>query len=389
METQNDFKHTAQLIIKFLKKELSTKEKADFELWLSASPQNKALVESFRNTETVQHEINYLNAVDVNQGWEDVSKQIKPAPIRTFPWNKLLRYGAAAVLTITLGFGIYKYGVKDSITALNKTTAVHDVKPGSQKAVLQMADGSIVDLNESSLSVKGKNGAIIGTKNGTLVFNDKVKSHKNGGLNSLKTPRAGEYRMILPDGTKVWLNAASTINFPDNFNKQARRVELKGEAYFEVAHNASLPFIVSFNDTEVEVLGTHFNINSYEKYAKTTLLEGSVKVTEGGQQRILTPGKQAFSYDGHLTVKASDTYKSIAWKEGVFYFKDDRIKDILDQVSRWYDIDVIYNGAPGRKRYSGTIRRQATLNQVLEMLKTVSNTDFKLEDKIVTVNFND
>ncbi|MNL23280.1 fec operon regulator FecR [compost metagenome] len=195
--------------------------------------------------------------------------------------------------------------------------------------------------------------------------------------------------MVLPDGTKVWLNASSTLNFPTAFNKSERRVQLKGEAYFEVAHNPALPFIVSFNNTQVEVLGTRFNINSYEKYGKTTLIEGSVKITEGTQQRILTPGRQAFSYDGHLTIKASDTYKSIAWKEGVFYFKEDRMKDILDQVSRWYDVDIVYNGSPGRKRYSGTIRRQATLNQVLEMLKTVSNTDYRLENKTVTVNFNE
>lgn len=388
METQNNFKHTSELIIKFLKKELSVPEKEEFDLWLGASPQNKALVESFRNTQNVQHEINYLNAVDVNQGWENVSKQLNTMQSRTFAWNKILRYSAAAVLFMTVGFGIYKYNTNHTMGLANETAKAQDIMPGSQKAVLQMADGSVVALNKSALSLKNKDGAIVGAKNGTLVFGSKTISNKRNGYNSLKTPRAAEYRMVLPDGTKIWLNAASTITFPDSFNKQARRVTLKGEAYFEVAHNPDLPFIVSFNDTQVEVLGTHFNINSYESYGRTTLIEGSVKITEGKKEKILSPGNQAFSYAGHLTVKPSDTYKSIAWKEGVFYFKDDRIKDILDQVSRWYDVDIVYNGNSGRKRYSGTIRRQATLNQVLEMLKTVSNTDYRLEDKTVTVNFN-
>ena len=389
MEAKNDFKYISQLIIKFLKDELNDQEKTTLELWLNASPQNRELLESFRNTAQVQQEINYTDAVDPDKGWEEISKQIRVKPAKISPWTKIMKYSAAAVLAIAVGFGIYTYALKSTKGGLSEALVSQDVMPGSQKAVLQMADGSIVDLGKAPLSLKSKDGATVGVKNGTLVYNDKAIQHKKNGYNSLKTPRAGEYRMVLPDGTKVWLNASSTLNFPTAFNKSERRVQLKGEAYFEVAHNPALPFIVSFNNTQVEVLGTRFNINSYEKYGKTTLIEGSVKITEGTQQRILTPGRQAFSYDGHLTIKASDTYKSIAWKEGVFYFKEDRMKDILDQVSRWYDVDIVYNGSPGRKRYSGTIRRQATLNQVLEMLKTVSNTDYRLENKTVTVNFNE
>lgn len=387
METQNNFKHTTELIIKFLNNELSEKESAEFELWHNASAENNALVESFRNTEHVQQEINYLGAVDVNKGWEEVSKQIGQAPIKRLAWTKILRYSAAAILIISVGIGIYN--TKRRSKGNDEIAGVHDIMPGSKKAVLQLADGSVIDLSDTNLELAAEKGnAAIGVKNGVLAFSAKRKTSNSDDYNILKTPNAGEYKMILPDGTQVWLNAASSLRFPTNFNKHERRVELTGEAYFEVAHNKTLPFIVSFNKTEVEVLGTHFNISSYQTYSKTTLIEGAIKVSEGTNQRLIKPGQQAFTYDGHLTVHTVDTYKSIAWKEGVFYFKDDRIKDILDQVSRWYDVNIVYNGEPNRKRYSGTIRRKATLSQVLEMLKTVSNTEYSLKDKTVTVDIN-
>ncbi|WEK18905.1 MAG: FecR domain-containing protein [Candidatus Pedobacter colombiensis] len=388
METQNNFKHTSELIIKFLNNELSGKEKKEFELWLNASAENNALVESFRNTAHIQQEINYLDAVDINKGWEDVSKQIGLMPVKKLVWAKILRYSAAAILMISIG--IYTYSTKIKSTGNNGIAAVQDIMPGSKKATLELADGSVINLNDTSLRLAAEDGhAAIGAKDGVLAFSATRKRNNSNGYNLLKTPRAGEYKMILPDGTNVWLNASSSLRFPGNFNKNERRVELTGEAYFEVAHNKALPFIVSFNKTEVEVLGTHFNISSYEAFSKTTLLEGAIKISEGTNKRLIKPGEQAFTYDGHLTVHPADTYKSIAWKEGVFYFKEDRIKDILDQVSRWYDVDIVYNGEPNRKRYSGTIRRQATLSQVLEMLKTVSRAEYSLSDKTVTVNFKD
>ncbi|TCC97909.1 FecR family protein [Pedobacter hiemivivus] len=387
METQHNFKYTSELIIKFLKNELSDKEKAEFELWLKASPENNSLVESFRNTEHVQQEVNYLDAADVNKGWEEVSKQISQTPIKRLAWTKIMRYSTAAILIISVGIGVYIYNAQLKSKGINEIARVHDIMPGSKKAVLELADGSVVDLSDANLRLAAEDSnAAIGVKNGVLAFSAKRKT--GNGYNVLRTPKAGEYKMILSDGTQVWLNAASSLRFPTNFNNHERRVELTGEAYFEVAHNKALPFIVSFNKTEVEVLGTHFNISSYQTYSKTTLIEGAIKVSEGTNQRLIKPGEQAFTYDGHLTVHAVDTYKSIAWKEGVFYFKDDRIKDILDQVSRWYDVDIVYNGEPNRKRYSGTIRRQATLSQVLEMLKTVSNTEYNLKDKTVTVDIN-
>ena len=389
METQNNFKYTSELIIKFLKNDLSAPQKEEFDIWLSASPQNKALVESFRNTESVQHEINYIDAVDVNQGWENISKQITPAPATKFAWNSVLRYSAAAILAITVGLGIYIYTANTPVNKSAQTTKADDIMPGSPKAILNMADGSSIDLGSSSLSLVGSEGQLaLSAKKGVLYFGRDGKRNHIKGYNVLKTPRSGEYRMVLPDGTKVWLNAVSSLRFPTSFNKTERRVELSGEAYFEVTPNKNLPFKVTFNKTEVEVLGTHFNISSFGGKSKTTLVEGSVKITESGKQGILKPGEEATVTNGTVAIQTTDTYKSIAWKEGAFYFKEDLMTDIMNQLFRWYDVEIVYKGKPDLKRYSGNIRRQATLNQVLEMLNAVSGTKFSLEGRTVTVDFN-
>jgi len=267
--------------------------------------------------------------------------------------------------------------------------AVQDIMPGGKKAVLQLADGSTINLSDANLTLNAPNGkAALGARNGTLAFSTKRKLNTTEGYNKLSTPRAGEYKMILPDGTKVWLNASSSLRFATTFNQTERRVELTGEAYFEVKHNKKLPFRVYFNQTEVEVLGTHFNISSFGDKSKTTLLEGSVKITNAGKQQMLVPGEEATIGSGALDIHQTDTYKSIAWKEGAFYFKDDLIPDVMNQIFRWYDVEVVYKGTPDLKRYSGNIRRQATLNQVLEMLNAVSGKKFELKGRTVIVDFN-
>lgn len=385
METQNNFKHTSQLIIKFLKNELSVSEKKEFDIWLNASAENKALVESFRNTESVQSEINYLHNINIEQGWENISKRINRTPLSTFSWNKVFRYSAAAVLFIAIGL-IYQY--KYPSKEINKTAQVEEIMPGAKKAILRMADGSSIDLNTASFSLKDSDGKLALAANKGVLYFGQNSTANNKGYHIVKTPRSGEYRIVLPDGTKVWLNAVSSLRFPTSFNKTERKVELRGEAYFEVSPNKNLPFRVLFNKTEVEVLGTHFNINSFGGKSKTTLVEGAVKITESGKQELLKPGQEAIVTNGTVDIQTTDTYKSIAWKEGAFYFKEDLLTDIMNQLFRWYDVEIVYKGKPDLKRYSGNIRRQATLNQVLEMLNAVSGTKFSLNERTVTVDFN-
>lgn len=377
------------MILKFLKAELSGQELQDFERWRNASNANRDLVESFRDTSTVQQEINYLSNVDVDAGWMELSARVGLTEQgKKFKWKRVLGYAAAAVVLIIGGFGFYKYAGADVVPTTEETAQVHDIMPGSKKATLLLADGSTMNLSDARMILKDENGeAAVGARAGVLVFNSTRKGKGINSYNELKTPKAGEYEMILPDGTKVWLNASSSLKFGADFNNRTRKVQLDGEAYFEVARNKNMPFIVRFNDTEVEVLGTHFNISSYGSSSKTTLLEGSVKIREGIDEKLLEPGDEASVSSGSMNIQKTDTYKSIAWKEGVFYFDEDSIYDILDQIARWYDVSITYNGKPGDKKYSGNIRRQATLKQALEMLNAVSGTEFKLEKRTVIVNF--
>lgn len=297
---------------------------------------------------------------------------------------------AAAVLTVLLlvmGLGIY-FIKRNPSAAVNFTT---DIRPGGNKASLTLADGKAINLSD------GKTG---------LNLNTKAPSYTDGaqlqftlpavGTNTLSTPRGGQYQLILPDGSKVWLNAASKLSFPSSFAGQAqRRVQLTGEAYFEISKNKEQPFLVQTSHQEVEVLGTHFNVSNYKttQGALTTLLEGSVKVTKlaakSGEQAknvMLKPGQQAKFSANAFEVKTVDPEIAIAWKDGLFSFRNEPLEDIMQKIARWYDADVIYQDtATGKKRFGGTISKFGQVSEVLGMLALTGEVHFKIEGRTITV----
>jgi ferric-dicitrate binding protein FerR (iron transport regulator) len=206
--------------------------------------------------------------------------------------------------------------------------------------------------------------------------------------NTISTPRGGQYELMLSDGSKVWLNAASSLRFSASFVGKERKVELLGEAYFEVAKNAAMPFKVKVHGMEVEVLGTHFNINSYdnESMIRTTLLEGSVKINKNNSSSLLKPGQQAqMNKAGEIKIINNvDVEEAIAWKEGKFQFDKADIHDIMRQLARWYDVDVEYKGTVS-SHFGGTISRDVNLSQVLNMLHLTGEVNFQIQDKKVLV----
>jgi ferric-dicitrate binding protein FerR (iron transport regulator) len=208
-------------------------------------------------------------------------------------------------------------------------------------------------------------------------------------FHTLVTPRGGQYQLLLPDGSKVWLNAASSVRFPTSFSGKERHVELTGEAYFEIAKDASRPFRVDApGGMQVEVLGTHFNIMSYtdENAINTTLLEGSVKVREGSVSSLLRPGEQASlnkASDG-ISVSNADVDETIAWKNGLFRFEGATIEAVMKQIARWYDVEVIYKGSVS-KHFRGMISRSVDISQVIKMLELTSEVHFKIDGKTITV----
>ncbi len=386
MTPHRDSEYLSSLILKYLKNEITDKEQQILNEWLEESPQNKALLESFRQTTKVEQDIDQLRNVDVNAQWERFNANIGRSQSKKLRLSKWWPRVAAVLLVASSIAGYVYQSQKKSATS--DTVLTYDVKPGSERAILQLADGAVVNLGRYQKHSDHDQDQGFDVKDGTLYFTANHTKSSQANHHSLRTPRAGEYKVVLPDGTKVWLNASSYLSFPQNFDGNERRVQLKGEAYFEVAHQPSKPFIVSFNDTEVKVLGTHFNINTYGSTSKTTLIEGSVSISEGEHQTLLKPGQEASIEQGEIAVQKTEVYKSIAWKEGVFYFKEDHIKEILDQISRWYDVEIVCQGKPSQQAITGNIRRQATLNQVLEMLSTLTNAKFNLTDRTVTVNFN-
>jgi transmembrane sensor len=303
-----------------------------------------------------------------------------------FNWR---RYASIAAMFFLVTTGVYfslkKKNSKPQLVAKKEIKVLHDALPGTNKAVLTLADGSKVPLDSMHTGVLSKQGKSIvkNTLNGKLIYTAANTTEEVAPqINTLSTPRGGQYQIVLPDGSKVWLNATSSIKYPTFFKGKDRRVEITGEVYFEVAKNPAMPFIVKTDRTEIEVLGTHFDVMAYddEEATKTTLQEGSVKIRSGNWSGILKPGQQAVQnkQDGLNTIKEVDVDQELAWKNGLFQFTDDDIQSIMRKVSRWYDLNVFYEGKIPVKQYSGRISRNVKVSELLNMLKyTGVNSEIK------------
>lgn len=318
-----------------------------------------------------------------------IKSEIHHSTIAEFPaqrrWvsRQAMAVAAAALFClIVTGYYIYSHGVDKQVV-----TDDEEILAGSNRALLILADGSELELDGS------KQGIVVGERitydDGTLL--QLARSGRTEQVLpervALVTPRGGQYQAVLPDGTHVWLNANSSLTYPLRFVGDAREVTLEGEAYFDVTPDRKRPFRVTLNDTKIEVLGTQFNANGYGA-ATTTLVEGSVRIIYEDEQRLLKPGEGA-EVRQNIRVYPADVQKAVAWKNGFFYFKDDEITEILDQVARWYDVEVAYrqhNNIPP-DGYNGKIRREANLSEVLEMLNYISGADFDINGREVTVTF--
>ena len=264
-----------------------------------------------------------------------------------------------------------------------------DVSPGGDKAVLTLADGSTIVLDDAQNGTLAQQGnAKIIKLDGKLSYDLTNKNPKEVVYNTISTPKGGQYQLELPDGSLVWLNASSSIHFPTSFVEKERRVEITGEAYFEVAKNLNKPFIVGVNNSEVQVLGTHFNINSYsdEDDVKTTLLEGSVKFVNGATTSILKPGQQSqLAKDGSIKVESDvDVDKVVAWKNGLFDFENAGIETVMRQLSRWYDVEIDYNGKPD-DLFIAEMRRNIKLSDALKALELTGKVRFDIQGKKIIV----
>jgi len=314
----------------------------------------------------------------------------KPLLLRLMP-NKSARWAAAVlVLVCCVGAWYFLSRSPEKQPAVNTGSLAYknDVAPGSNKAVLTLGDGSTVALDSAGNQVIRQGNTAINQRSGLLQYQASGTA-ATVSYNILTTPRGGKFRIVLPDGTRVWLNAASSIRYPTAFTGKERKVEVTGEAYFEVARNAVMPFRVNIdNRAEVEVLGTHFNINAYRDEAaiNTTLMEGKVKVSANRLPgTLLQPGQQASLAAGALQVLNDvDTAQVIAWKEGWFEFHTATLLDVMRQLSRWYDVEVAYPANIPDRAFEGRIQQDLTLAQVLKILERYQ-VHFQIEDRRITV----
>jgi transmembrane sensor len=293
-------------------------------------------------------------------------------------------WSVAAMLAILLGAGWWMYRAGHT-TVTSPTLATADFPPGSNRAILTLANGQEITLDSAHGNIVQHGNFKVSNDSGRLDYEGKANVAE---YHTLSTKRGGQYKLQLPDGTNVWLNAASSISYPTAFTGKKRDIAITGEVYFEVAKDPGKPFHVKVNQMDITVLGTHFNVNAYsdEPDAKTTLLEGAVKVSAGNQVKILAPGQQAqLEKNNALTVIENVNVENvIAWKNGYTVFEDADIRTIMRQVSRWYDVEVVFEGNIPRRQFVGGISRKSNLKDLLKVLE-FANVNFVVEGKKIVV----
>ena len=372
-----------ELIVRLLKQEATEEEIAELESWKQASPANAALIAGMLKEGYV---VNGLKELETAQ--KRSTAKLAAAGI-VLQDNKdhirvrriTYRWVAAAAVLMALATGVYFWSQR-SLQQIPELAG--NIAPGSTKAILTLADGSTVALDSTGNRVISQGSTAIRQQGGQLEYDVKGEPASLS-YNMLVTPRGGQFRITLPDGSKVWLNAASSLRYPTAFLNNTRTVEITGEAYFEVAPDAAKPFKVKVNDrTEILVLGTAFNVNAYtdEPTINTTLLDGAVRINT----QTLTPGQQAqVNTAGAIKlVNDVDVSETVAWKNGIFSFNNADVRTVMRQIGRWYNIEIIYEQAVYTTKFKGKIGRDLNLTDALEVLKK-AGVNFKVEGRTVTV----
>jgi transmembrane sensor len=382
----------AGLISGYLFNRLSAKEVQELETWINSSPANTLIFQRVMDEKGLEEQGQVLRKLDVEADLLATKAEMNFSPIadehkHLTLWPRLI---AAASIILIVGAGLLFY--------LNQGEEKHlvyyanDVAPGTQGATLTLANGRKIKLTAASEGnlVNESGVSITKSSNGQLVYEikDPATDHRNA-FNTLTTAKGETYQVRLPDGTLIWLNAASSLKYPVSFTKlKSRHVELSGEAYFEVAKDKVHPFVVESNGQQVQVLGTHFNVNAYvdEASTNTTLLEGSIKVIAAGSAVVIKPGQQATFSDNRISIEEVNVNAAVDWKNGKFRFKNEPLASILRKISRWYDVQIEYKEDPNNMpTFTGSVSRFDNVSAVLKMLEETSDVKFIIEGKTIKV----
>lgn len=385
-----------QFIRNYLDDKLSVKQRARLETWYLLKAEENSTAEPQVDYEKLAAKL-WTKILDgtSDPGEEQVNVKKIGSPYKTF-----ISIGIAA--SILLIAGVSYLLLKNNNKANDRFVIAkqYDLPAGTDKAILTLSNGRAIDLNNELTGKVATEAGIEITRatDGTLVYKITNTKAKHGGFNTISTPVGGQYAVVLPDGSKVWLNARSSLKYPTIFPKSGRNVTLTGEGYFEVAHletaKGRVPFLVSVvkgnNQVEkLEVLGTHFNINAYadEPDVKSTLLEGSVNIVlNDGKTALLKPGQQAKLSNQNMQIQPADTEMAVAWKNGEFVFRED-LRSAMRKVARWYDVEVVYDkSAPENLTLGGWMSRSTSISEVLNHIQLTGKVHFKLEGRRVIVS---
>ncbi|WP_286858497.1 MULTISPECIES: FecR family protein [Sphingobacterium] len=391
-----------KLIKKYLLGDITDQERQEVNLLIS-DPENKNLFDDVMDelildllpeTKTEQDELNDKLLAFKTKYAIPMSEQ----EIRTgFP-KKWGPYIAAAAVLIMVSFGLLFHLDNGSENQKKLAQKGHQIVPGSDKALLTLADGSTIALSDAK---SGKLADQFGvhvekTAAGEIVYHSESQAAvRSLAFNKVSTPKGGQYRIILPDGSKAWLNAASSLSYPTRFDQRERRVKMTGEVYFEVAKikrphsHETLPFVVETDKQLIQVLGTQFNINAYqdEPTIRTTLVEGSVRVTSSlnGASVLLKPGQESLLSD-KLSVHTADIQQQLAWKNGEFVFKGEDLDKMLKQLARWYDLEINCPSQYSKIKFTGIISRSIPLSSIVDMIESTKEVKIKIAGRRLTVS---
>lgn len=416
-----EVEYLAALLLKQLRHEITEAELQYLENWKASHPSHALVSEQVNDSEQLLNDLLAMKQVDMESRWRQISAQINPVKQPVPLYRRWYVYAAAAVVLIIAGAISWPY-----LTSKKAPTPVvenkehkandFDIPPGSNRATLTLANGSVINLENAANGEVANEGNenVVKLKDGELKYEHKAGTETTEAIiNTLSTPRGGQYSVVLPDGSKAWLNAASSIKYPTHFSGKQRRVAITGEVYFDVAklpgtEGKTQPFIVDVLPptgkglgAEVEVMGTRFNIMAYndEQAITTTLVNGKVKVSvpastpgenpykmlaAGQQAQIQQPIKGSITSDLIKVVKVEDLDDALAWKNGYTSLNNSGIKEIMRTLSRWYNIEVNFPGKVPDYKFSGSIPRSENLSTVIQTLES-NGVHFKLEKNVISV----
>ena len=367
---------------------LSLEEETEFRRWMESSPTDKALLERVRDERVLLEKIRFRERNDLKEGWGEIQKKIRKRPVVRV---HLMRYVAVLIVAMLTGATVI------NILRDRKSNEIESdiqngtlVMKGAYKAYLELTGGKRLVLDSLSKLETRVDGAVIKAgERGTVIVHEQQEDSliEEVVYHRMIIPRGGEYKIVLADGSRVWINSQSVLEFPARFTENERRVRLKGEAYFDIIKDEHKPFIVEVGNKEVRVLGTQFNISDYEGSFVATLVSGKVRVRVGQAGYVLDPSMQMRVESGRVVIDSVNIREFTAWKDGLFIFKKKRLQEVLDILSRWYDVDVFYQNLELQGlHFTGTIQRHSNIVEVLKFLEKTDMVKFTFKGKTLIVS---